>query len=58
MPTMLPWTPMYSRTARSHMPSRNVVLAYISDAPEARANSELWWMALKSRLAPAATTSR
>ena len=31
---------------------------YISGAPDACAYSELWWMALKSRLAPAAMTSR
>jgi hypothetical protein len=34
------------------MPSRNPVLAYISGAPDARANSLLWWIELKSRFAP------
>lgn len=35
-----------------------MVLAYISGAPVARAYSLLWWMELKSRFAPAATTRR
>src|SRR5213075_571302 len=52
-----PSSPTNSRTARSHMPSKKPVFAYISGAPDARASSLLWWMELKSRFAPAATTS-
>jgi len=53
-----PARPMKWRTVFSHMPCKNRLLAYMSGAPVARAWSALWWMALKSRLAPAATTSR
>jgi len=53
-----PSSPTNSRIARSHMPRRKAVLAYMSGAPEARATSLLWWIELKSRFAPASTTSR
>src|SRR5690606_10792166 len=55
---IVPAGPIQSRTHRSHVPRRNDVLAYISLAPVLCAYSVLWWMELKSRVAPAAITIR
>lgn len=55
---IVPSRPMYSRTVLSHAPSRKEVAAYISGAPVDLAYSELWWIELKSRQAPASITNR